>query len=144
MDISLFESFKHYIHRVGANIVILLNRMEDYKRPKVNQNLRDLPVFYTPLTKMTAHWASSAGGACQDVEKDWARCAGRVGYRRAEKECAEYFEDFIECSHKDKQVNVAQYCCSYSVRHQGLVRNFNQLSSGITFWIMFLCIPCIF
>ncbi|KAK2192779.1 hypothetical protein NP493_23g06009 [Ridgeia piscesae] len=61
-------------------------------------NLRELPMFNTPFTRFTEHWFTFQKGPCADFEIDYVRCASAVGMHRAEKECRNYLDDFLECA----------------------------------------------
>ena len=65
----------------------------------------DLPIIFTPLTKITDHWGTAQKGPCAAREIDWARCATRVGEMRARIECKPFLDDFMECAHHIKSVS---------------------------------------
>ena len=65
----------------------------------------NLPLVYTPFTRISATLGENQGNACGDFEMDFYRCAARVGRERAKVECVKEIDDFLECKWGDKMVS---------------------------------------
>ena len=91
-------------------------------------NSNDLPVIFTPFTRMTEHWGTHQKGPCAKRELDWAQCAASVGDARAQTECSKYLEDFLECTEKTKAVRFNKLTEINSLNLECKVCLFNSIS----------------
>ena len=66
----------------------------------------ELPFIYTPLAKKFNYIYRDTSNACDDFEKDYFRCASRVGIDRAKVDCFREIGDFLECRYGKKQVQI--------------------------------------